>query len=113
MATAGGAESGAAAAAATSWEEEREAKVKALLAQMTQQEKIMQIGQVDKTFLQDLNDIATLGFGSLISGGSGQVRSQLRWSVVRYGAGRVWMRCCPSPSLNLPLPPHNANHTAL
>jgi hypothetical protein len=60
---------------ASVWEEEREAKIKALLGEMTEQEKIMQVGQVDKAYIKDLNDIAEYGIGSIISGGSGQVRA--------------------------------------
>ena len=55
------------------WEAEREAKIKALLSEMTLQEKIMQIGQVDKAYIKDLDDVRKYSIGSIISGGSGQV----------------------------------------
>lgn len=69
MATAGGcgSEEGA------WWKAEREAKIKALLSEMTLQEKIMQIGQVDKAYIKDLDDVRLYSIGSIISGGSGQV----------------------------------------
>lgn len=74
-ASSGGCEEGA-------WAEEREAKIKALLAQMTQQEKIMQIGQIDKTYLKSLEEISELAFGSIISGGSAQVRIPGWWCQI-------------------------------
>lgn len=70
MATAGGSSAGAC------WEAEREAKIEALLSEMTLQEKIMQIGQVDKAYIKDLDDVRKYGVGSIISGGSGQVGGQ-------------------------------------
>lgn len=65
----------AAAGSPEAWAEEREAKIRALLAEMTRQEKIMQIGQVDKAYVHDLRDVGKYAIGSIISGGSGQVRA--------------------------------------
>ena len=40
-----------------------------LLKEMTIDEKIGQMTQVDQQFLNDISDISTYGFGSLLSGG--------------------------------------------
>src|SRR5260370_30293392 len=46
-----------------------DAKAKALLAQMTLDEKIGQMTQADQMFLKDTSDIETLFLGSILSGG--------------------------------------------
>src|ERR1035437_974920 len=45
-------------------------QAKALLAQMTLDEKIGQMTQPDQEHIQDLSDIETYSFGSILSGGS-------------------------------------------
>ncbi len=77
-----------ATAASSCWEEEREARIAALLAEMTRDEKIMQIGQVDKAYLKEFEDIGELGIGSIISGGSSQVRAQPVSQAVRQSVSQ-------------------------
>ena len=43
--------------------------VDSLLKEMTVDEKIGQMTQVDRQFLNDISDISKYGFGSLLSGG--------------------------------------------
>jgi beta-glucosidase len=46
-----------------------DAQARALLAQMTVDEKIGQMTQPDKMYIQNPDDVATYGFGSVLSGG--------------------------------------------
>lgn len=60
----------AAAAASPQWLTANDDKIKAIVEQMTLAEKVGQMTQPDSGSVKDLDDIATLALGSMLSGGS-------------------------------------------